>query len=133
MDSNTRNPKTSIYPKKASTDAPYTLTAAALRAAIYIPSGFTYGTKPPVILFPGTGSTGYLTFQGNFIPLLQAGGVYDPVWVNVPDFLLDDAQVNAEYAAYAINYIAGITSKNVSVIGTLRPNLPTTLIYANTA
>lgn len=38
------------------------------------------------------------------------------MWLNIPDQLLDDAQVNAEYVAYAVNYISGITSCNVSVI-----------------
>ena len=96
---------------------------ATLRAAIYIPSGFTYGTKPPVILFPGTGATGYGTFVGNFIPLLQASSWADPVWVNVPGFLLNDAQTNAEYAAYAINYIAGITKQNVTVVAWSQGNI----------
>lgn len=42
---------------------------------------------------------GYITFIGNFIPLLQASTWADPVWVNVPGFLLGDAQVNAEYVS----------------------------------
>lgn len=120
---NLRSPKTTIFPKKSSSDAPYSLTEAQLREAIYIPSGFTYGSKPPVILFPGTGSTGYITFVGNFIPLLQGSSFADPVWVNVPGYLLGDAQVNAEYAAYAINYIASITSKNVTVAAWSQGNI----------
>lgn len=96
-----------------------------LRSAIYIPSTFTYGSVPPVILFPGTASTGYFTFKGNFIPLLTGSSYADPVWVNVPGYLLGDAQVNAEYAAYAINYIAGITGTNVSVIAWSQGNIDT--------
>jgi hypothetical protein len=65
---------------------------------------------------PGTGNTGYESFNGNFIPLLTGVAYADPVWLNIPVQLLGDIQVNAEYVAYAINYINGITSKNVSVI-----------------
>jgi hypothetical protein len=65
---------------------------------------------------PGTGSTGYESFDGNFIPLLTGVSYADPVWLNIPNQLLDDIQVNAEYVAYAMNYISAITSRNVSVI-----------------
>src|ERR1700744_2716789 len=56
------SPKTAVYPKKGSSDAPYSLSESQLRAAIHIPSGFTYGKKPPVILAPGTGTTGCFSF-----------------------------------------------------------------------
>jgi len=113
---NLRSPKTVVFPKKAKTDAPYTLSEAQLREVIYIPPTFTYGQKPPVILVPGTGNTGYQTFSNNFIPLLTGVSFADPVWLNIPNQLLMDAQVNAEYVAYAINYIAGITNKKVSLV-----------------
>jgi hypothetical protein len=76
-------------------DAAYDLTEAALREVIYIPSTFTYGQKPPVILVPGTGSKGCLTFGANFIKKLTGVSYADPIWLNIPKFLLDDAQVNA--------------------------------------
>jgi hypothetical protein len=76
-------------------DAPYTLPELALRSAIRIPLGFTFGQKPPVILVPGTGSTGYLTYAGNYLKLLRNVDYADPVYLNIPDFLLDDAQLNA--------------------------------------
>lgn len=86
-----------MYPTKVAGDAPYSVDEDTLRGAIYIPSNFTYGTKQPVILFPGTGNTGYITFQGNFIQTLTGVDYADPVWVNVPGLLLDDAQKNAEF------------------------------------
>jgi hypothetical protein len=88
-------PKTVVYPKAGASDAPYNVLEISLRGAIYIPSTFTYGKKPPVILFPGTGATGYTSFAGNFIKTLTNVNYADPVWVNVPGFLDGDAQVNA--------------------------------------
>lgn len=111
---NTRQPSITVYPKASSQDAPYDISEDVLRSAIYIPPTFQYGragAPQPIILFPGTGATGYTTFKGNYIPLLQGSKIADPVWVNVPHFLLDDAQANAEFAAYAINYIYGISNR----------------------
>ena len=73
------NPPVSVYPK-SELDAPYSISEQYLRSAIFIPETFTYGKKPPVILFPGTGSTGFLAFSGNFIPLLSGADWADPVW-----------------------------------------------------
>ncbi|SCN92987.1 unnamed protein product [Fusarium fujikuroi] len=111
-DNQNPDPPKSIYPKAASCDAPYTVSEDKLRSAIYIPDTFTYGEKLPVILFPGTGSTGWTAFRGSFIPLLTGVDWADPVWVNVPGLLLDDAQINTEYAAYALNYIASLSKRS---------------------
>jgi hypothetical protein len=117
---NPRNPNPPAFPSAGPNDAPYDLSEAQLRAAIYIPSTFKYGRRgapQPVILVPGTGDTGYTTFAGNYIPLLQNSTIGDPVWLNIPGFLLGDAQTNAEYVAYAINYIYGISNcRKVAVI-----------------
>ncbi|GAB7338950.1 hypothetical protein MBLNU457_5623t1 [Dothideomycetes sp. NU457] len=132
MDSSSNSnpdPPTSVYPQKGPCDAPYSVSEDKLRSAIYIPDSFTHGAKPPVILFPGTGATGYITFDGNFIPLLQNVDYADPVWVNVPTFLLQDAQLSAEYAAYAINYIASLTNSNVSMIAWSQGNINTQWAY----
>ena len=126
---NLRNPSPAVFPKASSSDAPYDLTEAQLRAAIYIPSTFKYGASgapQPVILVPGTGDTGYTTFIGNYIPLLTGSSFADPVWLNIPGYLLNDAQTNAEYVAYAINYIYGISNKRkVGVIGWSQGNIDT--------
>nr|POE72329.1 lipase b [Quercus suber] len=117
---NTRNPSSPAYPKAIRSDAPFDLTEATLRGAIYIPSTFRYGASnapQPVILVPGTGTTGYQSFAGNLIPLLQGSEIGDPVWLNIPGQLLNDAQTNAEYVAYAINYIYGISGhRKVAVV-----------------
>lgn len=106
-----------VFPKKNPADAPYSRDEATYRKGIYIPPTFTYGRKPPIILIPGTGSTGGDTFAGNMIPLLTASSFADPVWLNIPGYLLDDAQVSAEYVAYATNYINAITGhKNVTLL-----------------
>lgn len=126
VNNNTKAPSRPVYPKASSKDAPYSLTEAELREVIHIPSNFTYGKKPPVIGVPGTGSTGCLTFKSNFFKLWEDVDYADPVWLNIPHFLLDDAQINAEYVAYAINYISGISSNtNVSVIAWSQGNLDT--------
>ena len=117
---NSRNPKPAAYPRAGRRDALYDLTEQQMRAAIYIPRTFQYGkhgAPQPVILVLGTGDTGYMTFVGNYIPLLQNSSVGDPVWLNIPGFLLGDAQTNAEYVAYAINYIYGVSNhRKVAVI-----------------
>lgn len=122
---NNPNPPKPVYPKKLSCDAPYTVSESALRSAIYIPPTFTKGQKPPVILFPGTGNTGFQTFSGNFIKLLSGQSWADPVWVNVPRSLVDDAQINAQYAAYALNYIASLTGKNTTIVAWSQGNINT--------
>ena len=106
-------PAVTIYPKKSASDAPYSLSESQLRAAIYIPSGFSYGrgNKEPVILSPGTATYGGVNFANNFAKLFEGSTFADPVWLNIPGALLGDAQVNAEYVAYAINYISSISQK----------------------
>ena len=105
-----------IYPQKNSSDAPYSVSEDTLRGAIYIPSNFTYGQKQPVILIPGTAAYGYLAFENNLIPMLEDSPYADLVWLNVPGAMLDDAQVNSEYVAYAINYINCVTNRTVALI-----------------
>lgn len=108
------NPTPAAYPTAGPSDAPYSLSEDDLRAVIRIPASFQYGAEgapQPIILVPGTGNTGYITFSGNLIPLLQGSDIADPVWLNIPGHLLGDAQIHAEYVAYAINYIYGVSNQ----------------------
>ncbi|KAK2052460.1 alpha/beta-hydrolase [Colletotrichum caudatum] len=122
---NIRTPVKPIWPRKDAADAPYTLSEAQLRQAIYIPQTFTYGQKPPVIFIPGTGTYGGETFSPNLLKLLSNVPYADPVWLNIPGALLADAQTNSEYVAYAINYINGVSSQNSSIISWSQGGLDT--------
>ena len=116
---NTRSPKKPVYPSANNDDAPYSLLEQQLRSAIYIPPGYEYGKgdKKSVLLVPATGCLGGNSFYSNFIKLLNQTDFADVAWLNIPNNLLDDAQLNAEYVAYGVNYLSGISEgKNVSVI-----------------
>lgn len=106
-------PETAIYPSKSAEDAPYSVDEDTLRSAIYIPDSFSYGAngKIPVLLVPGTFVPAGVTYHFSFSKLSNHANL-DPVWVNIPGNSLGDAQVNAEFVAYAINYISGISSSS---------------------
>jgi hypothetical protein len=117
MNSNPKSPDTTIYPQKAASDAPYSISEDALRAALYIPPEFTYGKITPVIFIPGTASYAGSSFEPNIGKLFKGSDYADPVYLNVPGTQLNDIQINAEFIAYAINYISGISGgKNVSMV-----------------
>lgn len=124
---NSHEPKEKIYPKKGSDNVQYSIGEDQLRSALYIPPQFEYenGNKTPVILVPGTGATGGSTYASNFAKLLKETDYADILYLNVPEYLMDDVQDNAEYVAYAINYISGITNKNVSIISWSQGGLDT--------
>lgn len=116
---NLQNTSEPIYPKKCPKDAPYSLSKDALQSAIEIPTAFTHGKKHPIIIVPGTAATTNDMFANNLFKLLAGDPSFanDFVWINNPTLSRGDAQVNAEYVAYAINYISGISgNSNVSVI-----------------
>lgn len=106
---NNPNPRQAVYPKKGSTDARYTLLEGILRNALYIPPGFTYGKIKPVLLVPGTGNIALETYSFNFGKLFAGSNYADPVYLNVPGHLLNDVQFNAEFVAYAMNYVSAIS------------------------
>ena len=117
MNLNLQIPRTPVYPKANAKDAPYSISEAKLRAAIYIPPGFTYGRIQPVIFLEGTASFAGANFGPNYGKLLKGSSFADPVYLNVPTMNLFDKQLAAEYTAYAVNYISAISNgKNVSCL-----------------
>jgi hypothetical protein len=127
INNNNPKPPTKIYPLKETGDAPYSLSEDALRKAIFIPPGFTYGKRPPVLFVPGTGSYGGVNFASNLRKLLTGKSYADPVWLNIPGAMLGDAQLNSEYIAYAINYVSSVSknSKQIAVISWSQGGLDT--------
>ncbi len=122
-----------LYPKKTgktvatgSKDPSYSVPEAALRAAIFFSPGYTYGQKTPVLFVPGTGGYGGTNFANNLRKLLTGKSYADPVWLNVPGAMLADAQINAEYIAYAISYISAVSkNKKIAVVSWSQGGLDT--------
>jgi hypothetical protein len=96
-------------------NAPFSVSEQQLLSNIYIPSEFT-GKKQPIIFVPGTGSIGSTTFQPNIGKLLSGSSYGDPVYLQIPDNLLDDIQTNAEYVAYAVQYMYQRTGRKPAVV-----------------
>ncbi|KAJ5787361.1 hypothetical protein N7457_002351 [Penicillium paradoxum] len=115
---NPKDPNPPIHPTKSPNDAPYDIPEATLRSAIYIPPTFSYGQKDkiPVLLVPGTADPAGSTYYFNYAKLFTANPHTDPVWVNVPGNSLGDIQTNAEYVAYAINYISTLSRRSIGVL-----------------
>ncbi|CAG8891263.1 unnamed protein product [Penicillium egyptiacum] len=115
---NTKNPTPQIHPTRSFGDAPYDIPEATLRSAIYIPPTFSFGenNKIPVLLVPGTADPAGSTYYFSYAKLFTANPHTDPVWVNIPENSLGDIQSNAEYVAYAINYISALSQRPIGVL-----------------
>ena len=92
---NTREPPTAVYPALGDQDAPYSISEEVLRGAIHIPDTFTYGQKPPVILVPGTATKGGFAYEPNLAKLLPQEEYADPLWLNIPGWLLESVPWNS--------------------------------------
>ena len=117
-DNSNPDPPSAVYPSKSTDDAPFDIPETTLRSALNIPSAFQYGKdgKTPIIFIPGTGVTGCETYTPQYAKVLSGSSYADPVFLNVPTRMLDDEANNAEFIAYAINYISSISGgANVSI------------------
>lgn len=94
----------------------FSVPEAQLRAAMYIPPGFTWGKKQPVLMAPGTGATGTINFRSNIGKLLAQENFADPVYLNIPGELLSDAQTSAEYVSYALQYLHATTNRKPAIV-----------------
>ncbi|TQS36912.1 hypothetical protein Golomagni_02629 [Golovinomyces magnicellulatus] len=104
----------SFYTKEG--NAPFSVPEELLRSAIQIPPTFSWGQKQPVLMCPGTGATGFETFSTTVGKLLATTDFADPVYLIIPGRLMDDVQINAEFVAYAIQYMNVMTNRNVAAV-----------------
>jgi hypothetical protein len=65
---------------------------------------------------PGTGATGFSSFNINTGKLLSTTSFADPVYLNIPNELLSDIQGNAEYVSYALQYLYAMTGQQPAIV-----------------
>ncbi|KDQ18211.1 hypothetical protein BOTBODRAFT_185568 [Botryobasidium botryosum FD-172 SS1] len=101
-------------------DAPFSVSASAVEAAITCPNGVGKSRGGAVLLVHGTGSTGSESWQNGpydvYLPKMQPG--FDICWVDLPQRGLIDAQISAEYVALGVISLAKkSTTGKVVIIG----------------
>jgi hypothetical protein len=110
-------------------DPTFSTNETTLRAAIYIPSTFVAlnaSNLSAIVMVPGTGAPGGQVWAVGHAKKFVQDKIANPVWLNIPTITFQDAQISAEYVAYAINYISQYTGgRNVSVIAFSQGNLNT--------
>ena len=101
-------------------DPTFSVSEAILRAAMYFPSTFSTlnaSNISAIVMVPPTAVPGGQSWALSYVTQLTNDKVANPMWLNIPTNSLQDAQITAEYVAYAINYVSQYTgNRNVSVI-----------------
>lgn len=105
-------------------DPKYTVDTTELLAGLTCAGGSSKTVKNPILLVPGTGTTGVQAFDSNWIPLSQTLG-YTPCYVSPPPSMLGDVQMNAEYVAYAIKRLHRGSGQKVPVLAWSQGGLAT--------
>jgi triacylglycerol lipase len=89
-------------------DAPFSVKADTLAAALTCPGGNPTAVAPPVLLVHGTATTGDQSWGKGYVPALRAEG-YTPCYVTLPSRAMDDMQVSSEYVAYNLHQLASLS------------------------
>jgi triacylglycerol esterase/lipase EstA (alpha/beta hydrolase family) len=118
----------SLPARAETTDPPYSVETADLEAALECrgasaaavpPEDLAYlhnVTREPVLLVHGTFTNGAENYRWALAEALAADG-FSPCWVTYPNRGLDDMQVASEYVVHAIGRLAGVTGRQVDVLG----------------
>ncbi len=101
---------------RAGGDPAPTTSLDALDAAIRCPQVFQHRDTEVVLLVHGTAVTAEEHWGWNYAQDLPGHG-YDVCTVELPDRMLGDIQVSAEYIAHAITHVAAAHGTDVDVIG----------------
>ena len=89
-------------------DAPFSVDAETLAAALTCPRGNPTTAAPPVLLVHGTATTGAQSWEKGYVPALAANG-YTPCYVTLPSRAMDDMQKSSEYVAYNLHYLSALS------------------------
>lgn len=89
-------------------DAPFSVDADTLAAALTCPRGNPTESAPPVLLVHGTATTGEQTWGKGYVPALASNG-YTPCYVTLPSRAMNDMQVSSEYVAYNIHQLSELS------------------------
>ena len=89
-------------------DAPFSVDAETLAAALTCPRGNPTTAAPPVLLVHGTATTGAQSWEKGYVPALAANG-YTPYYVTLPSRAMDDMQKSSEYVAYNLHYLSALS------------------------
>lgn len=118
-------PKGCLHPSTPGSGHPdFSIAHEALRGAMHFPKTFaTRMDKQPVILVPPTGGYSGSVYRYNFAKLFEDQGFANHMWINIPGAQCDDSWKNAEYVAYAIQYVFELTGRKVAVVGFSQGNL----------
>ncbi|PWN46955.1 alpha/beta-hydrolase [Violaceomyces palustris] len=79
------------------------------------PNASYSNVKNPILLVPGTGSTGPVSWDHTWVPLSSQLG-YQPCYISPPPYMLGDAQINAEYIVNAVRRLNQASGKKVPVM-----------------
>lgn len=99
-------------------DPTFTISQAKLDANIKCPlqpGGSFAGVKKPVLLLPGTGTTGSVSWDHTYVPLTSQLG-YQPCYVSPPPNMLGDLQDASEYTVNAVHRLYQASGKKVPVM-----------------
>lgn len=108
---------------RGTSDAPYDVPRRELAGSWSCPHGLPH--HRPVLLVHGTGSTGAESWGHSYELALPLAG-YDACQVTMPGRTLGDAQVSAEYVAYAVHAVSHAAGgRQIAVVAHSQGNLDT--------
>ena len=88
-------------------DAPFSVDADTLAAALSCPLGSPTAAAPPVLLVHGTATTGDQSWGKGYVPALRDEG-FTPCYVTLPSRAMTDMQVSSEYVAYNLHHLSSL-------------------------
>ncbi|KAK0542510.1 hypothetical protein OC844_007776 [Tilletia horrida] len=98
-------------------DPDFTISQADLDGALTCPGRASYmGVKNPLLLVPGTGTTGAESWDNSFAKVAPSLG-FEPCYISPAPYLLNDTTLSAQYFVNAVRRLTAESGKAVPVMG----------------